>query len=398
MIDFKNEPGGPGTRDEFARLMAEAYRDAGIHGPVKYVKEDFRLIYHRSGSTVAENLCDAYEEYCASSCTVREQLLREWAHKMRYPDSIPDSWDAVRQDILPEVVTRSSVTREMLMVRSGPGPDDEMMMQQLADHLAVTLIDLKRDGISVLTTTHLEHWGVSVDEAMAVALENFDALVRPPFVTVQPGLHVSEHQDYFTATHILHADVIGALDVKGNPIAMLLEHDVVMVTGADDESGLGQMARFVQARFHEPRFMSGIPIRWDGRAWRTFRPDPEHRHYGMFRELYLNTLATEYRNQQDLLGRLYPGVNVPGVLMTGKSGEEQQLLCAWDIGSPAILPRVDCIGFISASDGGFCLRGPVPWERVETVCGHLLTPLGLYPECYLAATAPLSEQIEAELQ
>ena len=48
----------------------------------------------------------------------------------------------------------------------------------------------------------------------------------------------------------------------------------------------------------------------------------------------------------------------------------------WSEGVATLLPRADRVAFVRRDK----VLGMIPWERTLEAFGHLMTPLGLYPE------------------
>ena len=71
-------------------------------------------------------------------------------------------------------------------------------------------------------------------------------------------------------------------------------------------------------------------------------------------------------------------------------------LAAWTESVETLLPKVECISFCSLVAGEPQPTAHVPWERVQQIVGHLITPTDHYPERFHVTDFPTEEQL-AEL-
>lgn len=382
------------SRDEFAKLMIEALQHAGVHYPITYLPDDFRLTINGPYSLEIVNLRDAYDEYCAAPVDQRNELLCKHASESEGPEDPPDSWARARPYLLARVRSRASMDRRRLEDQT-VGRTRKPVERLIADHLAMELVCCSPTGHTVLEEKDLQRWGVTQDLAMNVALDNLHERTRPAFTAVLPGLHVLEGKDSFDATCVLLPELMAGLQLKGDPVAILPNPGILMVTGAADDDGLETMAKMANDYDGGEHFISTIPIRWDGQAWHTYLLKPDHTHYGLFHECHLKTRLWEYSRQRKLLVKIHPGAYLSFLMSSDEEHvSDIYLFCDWEIASPCILPRAEKILFMRKSNAHF-VPGMVDWCDFEAACGHLLTPLGVYPECYLALTAPTSGQLKA---
>src|SRR5262245_52999322 len=94
---------GPPGKDEFARRMMEAIRQAGEDAPLRYDPEQYRLCREGDGK-YEMNLANAYNEYCAAASNRKKDsfrnLVRTWFF---YRREIPAEFQDVEHDLLPVV-------------------------------------------------------------------------------------------------------------------------------------------------------------------------------------------------------------------------------------------------------------------------------------------------------
>jgi hypothetical protein len=69
--------------------------------------------------------------------------------------------------------------------------------------------------------------------------------------------------------------------------------------------------------------------------------------------------------------------------------------CTWTEGLDSLLPLSGLVGFVSRSAGPEDLTpvALVEWRHVAEVVGHLMEPIGVYPERFRVAAFPGPEQM-----
>jgi hypothetical protein len=71
-------------------------------------------------------------------------------------------------------------------------------------------------------------------------------------------------------------------------------------------------------------------------------------------------------------------------------------VCVWQEGLPAYLPRAERVAFVRLLSPTETLTlAACSWDRACEVVGHLMTPLGMYPERFQVRQFPSSELLLA---
>ena len=110
----------------------------------------------------------------------------------------------------------------------------------------------------------------------------------------------------------------------------------------------------------------------------------------------MQSAGQDYAEQKELLDKLHEmsgkDIFVPSFsVMQHKQTGQRINYCLWTAGAISLLPRTERVVF-----GGED-REPVmaPWEKVVEVVGHLMTPMGMYPERFRVETFPSAEELAA---
>jgi hypothetical protein len=104
-----------------------------------------------------------------------------------------------------------------------------------------------------------------------------------------------------------------------------------------------------------------------------------------------------FRQQTELLKKLHEqtdqDVSVARFLL-GRDELTREALsyCVWSPCVPALLPHADRVAFMEEEDDPPMF---MEWDRVGQVLGHLMEPIGMYPERYRVDEFPSEAQLTA---
>ena len=207
-------------------------------------------------------------------------------------------------------------------------------------------------------------------------------------------LYVFVSGDAFDATRMLLLEAIRSFELNGPPVAIPLNRDSLMVTGADDVEGLEILATLAEKKKDEARPICPIPHKLVGDEWVAWLPPPDHPHHEKFRLLEQGFLAGEYAEQKSLLDKRHEQTGEDVFVATFSAAERDEKLmsfCVWSKDVPTWLPKTEFVGLYEtdAKHADF-----VSWDRLLAVVGHLMTPLDCYPPRWLVEDFPSKDQIE----
>jgi hypothetical protein len=397
---FTNRAHDNPERRRFARAMREALRRAGETRPIRRDAAAFALLIGDRGDHRATlNLGNAYDEYRAAPRHRRPALLARYARSTQIGRP-PASLEEVRPALLPLVRERYAFSGPNYRPGGdgwpvgGPPPD------LVGEHLAVGLAWDCPEVIMNVPEELLAKWGVSAQEASAIARHNLRHRSGGRFLSPAPGVFISPWRDCHDASRLVLTDLIRDHEVRGDYVAMAPNRDTLLVTGSEDRPGLEVMLRLAQVAWAQPRRLSGIPVRLCEGGWVPFSPDASHPGLQGFKSLRLESLGGIYRAQKGRLDRAHEredrGIFVSDYLIAQeRSGAVHSIGC-WTEGVPTLLPRVDIVAFVmKARPGQRRLGAAARWERVQEVVGDLMTPTQLYPERFRVEQFPTSGQLRA---
>ncbi|MEW6429970.1 MAG: hypothetical protein AB1730_00570 [Myxococcota bacterium] len=396
---------------DFAQVAVEYIKSQGERRPVTVDAARDRLVLGEPPGPVSFLfLGHARREYDAAPAGEQERVLAR-----RFWSSIdaPASGDPGRvlRGVFPRVRDRawfSALRRQAeLELGADEGAIDEVMLPHrvLNDDLAVHLAWELPTSMMELGPDRLDAWGVSFEAAFSQAKANLKARSTRAFDMPAPGLYVSPYHDGLDATRMVLPELFEGLEVKGLPVVLAPTHDILFVTGDEDEKGLTQVAAWAEEALLEPRAHSAVAFRLEEGAWKSWMPEKRHPAWGKLKLLALQTLASAYARQKEVLEALLEanGHELFVGTMRAFRGPSGDIFTAsaWTEGVEALLPRTDRIDFVRLGPTGGATGGQV-WSTtfevaLETV-GDLMEPSGDWPERYRVRGFPTLQQLEAMAQ
>ncbi len=395
------------TWDEFARVCAEVLRARGESRPIAFDEKHHRLVVGDGEQGMSFiSLVHARNEWDDAAPGTRSRVLhrRFWSSVRGAPGTTRDQ---VLRGVLPRVRDRawfSAVRRQAeLELGADEAAIDEVTLpnRALNDELAAHLAYDLPSSVTEIGPDRLDAWELSFDELFERARENLKAISEVPFEEAAPGVFVSPFRDTLDATRMLLPELFAKLNVKGRPIAVAPTHDAVFITGEDDAGGLEQLAVWTEEALLEPRAHSAITFRLVDGKWETWLPPKGHRAYAKLKLLALQTIASAYSRQKEVLEALLESNGHEILVATLRAfrspGGDVFTACAWQDGLEALLPQTDRIDFVRPGPGNTPSSARVwstTFEVARRTLGELMQPSGDVPERWRVHGFPTDAQLE----
>lgn len=389
-------------RNAFARRVREGLLAGGMPGPIVYDQPAFALRLPRRsadrapGAIFLDNVFEIYQKQEAASRPV--ELRKIIASLVEGGESVPTDFSAVAEHILPLVrpLSELGLWRLNSELRGSPIVD-EFPMRSIAAGM-VTLLALDRPhSMMRITEEHLGKWGVTADTAFDLALANLRKLSTKDLLSLSPSVFTSDWGDTYGSSRLLLVDLFRSLPLKGAPIVMVPNRDVLLVTGSEDEAGLRSMAQYGRQVLNDPRPLSATTLRLEGGVWREFIPNPSRPGEAELRELQETRASREYAEQKEALDAIHQKKNVDIFVATHMIRSERDSrrfvdsLATWSKGVDTLLPRAQTVAFVQGDSHPVI---SAPWETVAAVAGDLLVPTDYWPERFRVRSFPTDEQLE----
>ena len=393
--------------DEFARVCADVLRGRGEVRPIALDEARDRLVVGEAPGPVSFiHLMHARNEWEAAPPGARPKVLHR-----RFWSSIRNDTNATTEQVLRGVLPRvrdrawfSAVRRQAeLELGADEAAIDEVMLpfapvnDELAAHLAYEL----PSSVTEIGPDRLAAWGLSFEQLFERARENLRAASQVPWEEATPGVFVSPFHDSLDATRVVLPELFTALAVKGRPVMIAPTHDVVFVTGEDDPEGLQQVAVWTEEALLEPRAHTAIAFRLVEGKWERWLPAKGHPAFAKLKLLALQTTASAYSRQKEVLEALLESNGHEILVATLRAFRAPSgdvfTACAWQDGLEALLPQTDRIDFVRPGPGNTPSSAKVwstTFDIARKTLGELMQPIGDLPERWRVKGFPTDAQLE----
>ena len=393
--------------DEFARVCVDVLRVRGEVRPISLDEARDRLVVgEASGPVSFIHLMHARNEWEAAPLGSRPRVLHR-----RFWSSIRNETNATTEQVLRGVLPRvrdrawfSAVRRQAeLELGADESAIDEVMLpfapinDELAAHLAYEL----PSSVTEIGPDRLAAWGLTFDQLFERACENLRAASQAPWEEATPGVFVSPFHDSLDATRVVLPELFTAMALKGKPVLIAPTHDIVFVTGDDDPEGLQQIAVWTEEALLEPRAHTAIAFRLVDGKWERWLPAKGHPAFAKLKLLALQTTASAYSRQKEVLEALLESNGHEILVATLRAFRAPSgdvfTACAWQDGLEALLPQTDRIDFVRPGPGNTPSSAKV-WSTTFDVArktlGELMQPIGDLPERWRVKGFPTDAQLE----
>lgn len=299
-----------------------------------------------------------------------------------------------RERLLPFLLSRSALAVRQLTDRIEG--TDRTRTETFAAIGGDLLVDLRADGPGAPASVdpqQLRDLGLDQAAAVALATTNLRRRSAPSFTSLGPGVFVSAWRDGDDAARLLLPDMIAALPVTGDPVAMAPARGMLLVSGADDRNGLLTMAAAAgEALSSASEPLSAQSLRLRDGAWGDFTPDPVE--LASLDDLMRGQWIRAYAEQKELLDRfhqqqdddIFVANHAP---MQDRRSGRTFCMTFWADGLASLLPRADVIAFKTATEVIV-----VPWDAALPVVQHRMTQTEHYPVRFRVDSFPSVEELD----
>jgi hypothetical protein len=258
------------------------------------------------------------------------------------------------------------------------------VFRPLAGLFGMSLVVDFPDGELDVGPRELAAWGVAFDLLLQRARTNL--LARggdEAFREVRAGLFRSPWRDNLDGSRVLLPGLLKRLPLQGDPVVVLPNPDTLLVAGSEDPEGLTRLMEAAVEFLHEDRHArNACPLRLKNFLWEPFTAPQGHPAAPLLARIHRRRLLEEYGRQKHLLDRIHDlagsAVTVAPLHLERASSGAVTVRTFWHEGQgEGWLPEAEQVGLVRDED---CLW--VTWSQARRHLGHLLEPMGLFPERY----------------
>lgn len=383
---------GSPTIDGFAKLILKTMAQVDSELTGSYEAENCRIVYSRKGAAAGViNLANIYKEFLAVGRHERAQLLHRYCGTLLRPFEVPEEFADASPDLVPMVRPRSLIEFMRLEALCEGTNWDEMPAIALSEHLVVCLAYDLPTRLQFVNQGNLDTWGISLYEAVETARRNLE---EKPCVGASMGekVYVFTTNDTFDASRMLLVDRIRKLPLEGEPVAIPVCRDSLLLAGADDAEGLAIMAGLADKMREESRPICTIAHILRGDEWEPWCPAPANPSFEAFRLLEMQFRGAEYADQKPLLDRLHVKTGEDAFVASYdviKLDDKPMSFCVWPDVMRTVLPRTDLVALTDAPGRAKF----VPWDHLAAAVPDRLETLDYHPPRFLTRGFPTPEEI-----
>ena len=390
----------PLTKEQFAEHLIEASRKKGFTGPLDYRPEAFRI---QHGNDSYLNLHNAFDAYQNADTAERPNIVDNYVALFFTATSTPSSPRSFEQTrsllrpVIRNLATYEEIRLNQVRTKGWDAPF-EIAQRAFGKDCAVLLAVDYPDSLSTLFNGIPDDWGITLDEALSIAIQNLREDTEDRFEQVAPGLHVGRWGDGYDISRVLLPDVLQRIPLQGQPVFMMPTRDILMVAGDKDEHGIRHMVEVCFQVMESGCAVSSQLYTYQDEKIVTFLPqdkDSQVRLATLERVL----LQSEYDSQKKLLDALHDeqrdDVFVASYLLykSDDASENTFSICSWAKNVRTLLPRTDRVSLVQPQQDGTSNTRIVEWEELESRFGELMEPVTLYPLRYRVKGFPTAEQL-----
>jgi hypothetical protein len=389
----------PPTPDAFAQKIIQAAREGGYRSDLDYQADEFRVGY---GDQCYFNLHNAYHEYQQAAPAQRPQVLTHYVNiLLGTQDKAPQPFEEVRPLLRPVIRSLGMLEEVRLFQVRSKGWDSPLPLahQPLGKDCVLLLAVDYPDATSTLTQGPQNDWGITLEQGLAMALDNLRDSTPEAFEEIIPGLYLGAWKDGYDASRALLPDVLQRAPIKGLPVFMMPTHDVLLVTGDKDLEGLQEMIELSFQAMDNGRALSSQVYTYDDRRIVPFNVAQtalQERLDDLQRMLWHSL----YSVQKETLEKIHETFNddlfVATHLLYQHTSDPNKTfsMATWTEGVDTSLPKADRVVLVRPNHQGAADTQVVAWHDVETHLGGLLAPdREHYPPRYRTLGFPSSEQL-----
>ncbi len=333
---------GKPSVESFARTLIDRAAAGGEHGWTFDAAESQLKL--RDGQVV--NLVNMFREYSQAPRGDRPALLDKYSAMMSDAfREIPKLWSLAQKSILPLVRDGRDGFQLETRSRDGGGVFSPRLELPWMPPLVIRISYDLGSAIAQCSRDLLDTWGVTAEAARTRAQQNLQALPKPTWSKLAPGLWVLESAEGYQESMVLRTDVLSSIPARGHAWLIAPNRGILLATGSEEPGGLAALLQEAESALQQkPWPMPPVLWRWDGTSLTT--PELEGADAVTLHRIKRIDEATLYSDQQSALNAMFErtGVDifVASVQLISREGGTQVLsYSTWTQDVLTLLPDTD---------------------------------------------------------
>jgi len=363
------------TPAKFAQIVMQAAKARGYAGSMRFDEPNFRIVM---GEGDFINLHNFYHDYCQAARSERREVIAKYSHLFVRSD-IPDAFALARKNLLPVLRAGAFLQAAQLgPMADGSAPNTQFAVSGFSADTVLLLAYDTEHLTRVLDVKQFETWGVSAQEATAIALDNLRDLAGEKFVPISPGLYASDWNDAYDSSRLLLPDLIHRVAGQ-QPVAMIPTRGRMLLSASRSREDLLDLLKYAKSAIEtEGRRVSTLMYEFvDGKAVAYTPLDDDVARAQA--DLRRTALQEDYAEQKTLLDKLHEGqgtdIFVASYMLFKGEDERMFSIASWTAGADTLLPETDRVLLLELDDKAEVKwRLDVTWADLQAIAGHLLVP------------------------
>lgn len=332
--------------------------------------------------------CTYNEELFAIECDGRTSFLgNSWAEAQEQPrrtwkpilerylrlgqaiPEVPESLADAREHLLPRIRRRDFYDSIPYLV----GADAPTTWSRpVAETISLDVVFDMPTQMLNLTSTDLQRWSLSEEEALSIAVENLRALQPSPFEQVKPGIYLSEHGDSYDPSRLLLTDQILAMTLEGDPIALLVDEGGLVIAGSESDH-IGMLVSLLASDDTKPVSFDLYRLH-DGR-WSSWLPPEDHPYHDVLAKYAWFQQSAMYELMVKAMRSAADRPDNDGVFVAARlhvetpSGDDRVVVSIGPVPTRFGLADYAGVNFDDGNDPLF-----VPMDDLRRILGDRITP------------------------
>ncbi|MDR3109717.1 MAG: hypothetical protein LBU65_08525 [Planctomycetaceae bacterium] len=347
-------------REEFAKKIIDLVRRSQPTMDITYDADNYMV---KCNGTYKQQLFlrNGLYEYANANGDSREDIVKRWASHFINARMLPEDFEDVKPDLLPAIHLRTFHDFMSLYPQhSELHPNLEFPYEILAEHFAVGLSYDMHDTVAMVPPELMNGWEITFYEGMEIAKENlaekgfsYEQLeVTNPNTGAVSRMYIVPNSDGYEAARLLLTTTVRKLEVNGDPIAMILAANSLMITGSEDTSCVACMLmNAVEAGNGFPRQLAPMLLRLnEADQWEVWLPPTDSPCYTLAKQIQITAYFRPYAEQRLLINsfneRTYqPKIEIAEYRVRQGNAQNCDEYCCIKPDTRQLIPRTDYVVF-----------------------------------------------------
>lgn len=386
---------GPPSQDSFAEDARAALIAAGGPSDLVYDPANFALVSTKDERTIM--LGRFYDVYISAPRRERSAMLEQFTRT--WTDTGPDTehFENVRSLLLPVVRSRCYFEFSKLTLAAMGRPFDSVPFDTIGTHISVSLVIDREDAMSHVPAAQAQKWELNFEQLLPIAIENLRSRTDRGFSEWAPGLFASHYDDSYDSSRLLLTEMIAALPLDGEPVAVVPHRNLLLITGSANREGLAACAQVIEESIGDRDAISAVPLVLRAGRWQEFPLPFFHPLFQKYELLRVTEANMLYEEQKRLLEEVSPDRQEFIASYQATRHEESGAIsssASWTDGAGVqLLPKAERISLVRFESGKPILAGETTLNDVIETAPHLVEDMNIYPPRYRVRGFPSSAEL-----